>query len=117
MATTSGVMSVMLAALFAVLGAAKLLQWRWELADPSRLGYSVRAYRIVGALELAGAAGLVAGLFWRPLGVAAAFALVLLLIGAVVSHLRAGDGMKQIAPAVWVGAVAAATGVIAGMAM
>ncbi|QNP74353.1 DoxX family protein [Streptomyces roseirectus] len=36
------------------------------------LGMPVRLYRVVGALEVAGVAGLLTGLTWVPLGVAAA---------------------------------------------
>jgi hypothetical protein len=45
----------------------------------------------LAACELAGAAGLLAGLAWAPLGVAAAAGLVLYFVGAVVAHARVGD--------------------------
>jgi len=48
-------------------------------------------WRVIGALELAAAAGLVAGLFNPALGVAAAIGVSLLLAGAVVAHLRVDD--------------------------
>jgi hypothetical protein len=41
--------------------------------------------------EFAGAVGLLAGLVYRPLGIAAAIGVVLYFIGAVITHLRAGD--------------------------
>ena len=42
---------------------------------------------------------MLAGLIWPALGVAAALGLAVLLLGAVVSHLRAGDSLREISPA------------------
>ena len=47
--------------------------------------------RLIGFLELAGAGGLVAGIWLRPLAWAAAIGLIVLLLGATAYHLRAGD--------------------------
>ncbi len=55
-------------------------------------------YRLIGVAELAAAAGAVIGLWWHPLGVAAAAGMAL-LIGALITHCRAKDGGKEIAPA------------------
>jgi DoxX-like protein len=49
-------------------------------------------YRLIGAAELAAAAGVMIGLWWHPLGVAAAAGMALLLIGALITHRRAEDG-------------------------
>jgi hypothetical protein len=38
-------------------------------------------------------------LWWRPLGIAAAAGMTLLLLGAVITHRRAADGTKEMAPA------------------
>ncbi len=46
-------------------------------------------YRLIGVAELAAAAGVVIGLWWHPLGVAAAAGMALLLIGALITHRRA----------------------------
>lgn len=40
---------------------------------------------------LAGAAGLVAGLFWAPIGLAAAVGVVVYFLLAIAAHVRAGD--------------------------
>jgi DoxX-like family len=61
----------------------------------------------LAACELAGAAGLLAGIVWPPLGVAAGVALVIYFVGAVVSHLRVGD-VKGIGPAAFMLFAAAA---------
>ena len=39
----------------------------------------------------AGAVGLVLGIWWPPLGIAAGVGLVVYFVGAVVAHLRVGD--------------------------
>ena len=52
-------------------------------------------YRLIGVA----AAGVLIGLWWHPLGVAAAAGMALLLLGAVITHRRAADGRKETAPA------------------
>lgn len=52
----------------------------------------------LAACELAGAAGLLVGIVWPPLGVAAGVGLLIYFVGAVVSHVRVGD-VKGIGPA------------------
>ena len=44
--------------------------------------------------------GLMLGILWPPLGVAAGMGLVLYFVGAVVAHLRVGD-VKGIGPALF----------------
>jgi hypothetical protein len=55
-----------------------------------RLGVPRRLWQATGGLELAAAAGLLAGLAVAPLGVAAAAGVALLMAGAVIAHLRRG---------------------------
>jgi uncharacterized membrane protein YphA (DoxX/SURF4 family) len=111
------VMSILLAVLFLALGTTKALMVPFQTRMAEHLGVSTNLYRLVGALEVAAAAGLVIGLFWPPLGIAAAVGLVLLLIGAVGAHRRAGDGPKESVGAVWLGLVSAATAVVTVLAM
>jgi len=54
-------------------------------------------WRLIGSLELAGVAGALAGLAWAPIGVAAAIGLALLILGAIVSTLRASDSVADTA--------------------
>ena len=63
-------------------------------------GIPWRHYRLIGVAELAAAAGVLAGLWWHPLGVAAATGMAFLLVGALIAHRRAGDHAKEIALAV-----------------
>ena len=58
-------------------------------------------YRLIGVAELAAAAGVLTGLWWHPLGVAAAAGIALLLLGALIAHGRATDSGKEMAPALF----------------
>ncbi|RZQ66038.1 DoxX family protein [Amycolatopsis suaedae] len=110
------VMSLVLGALFLFVGLTKVLRQQRMVDSAEHLGFSVRAYQAIGALEIGATAGLVVGLFWRPLGIAAAAGLALLLIGAVIAHVRAGDEAKLYLPAAWLTIVSAATAVIGVLA-
>ncbi len=71
------------------------------------IGVPLNYFPVLAACELAGAAGVVLGIWRAPLGMAAGTGLVLYFAGAMVSHLRAGDA-KGIGPAVFMLALAAA---------
>jgi hypothetical protein len=71
------------------------------------VGVPMQYLPILAACELAGALGIVAGIWWPPLGVAAGIGLVVYFVGAVVSHIRVGD-VAGIGPAVFVLALASA---------
>ena len=69
--------------MFFALGSAKVLALAPMRARAAHLGFSTDAYRAIGALEIAGAAGVLLGLAVPPLGALAAVGLLLLLAGAV----------------------------------
>ena len=71
------------------------------------VGVPMEYLSLLAACEFAGALGIVAGIWWPPLGVAAGVGLVIYFIGAVVSHLRVGDA-AGIGPAVFVLALSSA---------
>jgi hypothetical protein len=48
---------------------------------------------------VAAGAGVLIGLWWHPLVVAAGAGMALLLIGALITHRRALDSAKEMAPA------------------
>jgi DoxX-like family len=70
-------------------------------------------YRLIGVAELAAAEGVLIGLWWHPLGLAAAAGMALLLLGALITHRRAADSSKETAPVLIALAVTAAYLVIA----
>lgn len=55
------------------------------------LGLPYGMLPFLGVALIAGAGGLVVGLWWGPLGIAAATGLTLYFSGAVATHLRVGD--------------------------
>ena len=93
--------SLLLAAACLVPGSAKLLAHPKMRKAAAHFRIPWPSYRLIGVAELAAAAGVLAGLWWHLLGVAAAAGMVFLLIGALLTHKRAGDGAKE-AAAAWI---------------
>ncbi|MFF4213152.1 DoxX family protein [Streptomyces sp. NPDC001796] len=89
----------LIALIFALLGVAKLLALGPMPEMAAHAGFSTRAYRVVGALELAGAVGVALGPAVPLCGGLAGIGLLLLLAGAVIMHVRKGDGPAKFAPA------------------
>ncbi len=90
-----------------LLAAACLLPAAGKLAGQPRMRQSAAhfgipwpRYRLIGVAELAAAAGILIGLWWHPLGLAAAAGMALLLLGAIITHRRAADSAQEVAPAV-----------------
>ena len=63
----------------------------WLLANMTRLGIPESWLPALGVLKAAGALGLLFGIAVPLIGVAAAAGLTLFFVGAVITHLRAGD--------------------------
>jgi len=70
------------------------------------IGVPLKYFSLLAACELAGGLGLVLGIWWSSIGVAAGIGLVLYFVAATVSHLRVGD-VKGIGPAAFMLALAA----------
>jgi len=62
------------------------------------VGVPLKYFPHLAACEFAGALGLVLGIWWPFLGMAAGIGLVVYFVGAIVSHVRVGD-VKGIGPA------------------
>jgi hypothetical protein len=103
--TTTIILATLLIVAFAVLGTAKLAAVPAMRSRAEHAGFSVAAYRRIGALEIAGVLGLLLGAAVPAMGALAAIGLLLLLGGAVLTHLRNGDGPKEMAPAIVLAAV------------
>jgi hypothetical protein len=73
------------------------------------VGVADRQIPILAALELLGALGLLVGIWWTPIGIAAAAGLSLYVLGAVLAHLRAKAPAKEALPALVLLLVAVAT--------
>jgi hypothetical protein len=75
------------------------------------LGIAPGPYRLIGALEVAGATGAVLGLALRPLGIASLTGLVLVALGACAAQVRLRNPASEALPAVL--ALVLATGALA----
>ena len=106
------IVTVLSAILFTFSSSIKLLGAPQSLAIRDHLGVTPVLWRVIGLLELAGVAGVLAGLAWMPIGVAAAIGLALLSVGAVAFHVRASDGFAKTAPAVIAILLALATAIL-----
>jgi uncharacterized membrane protein YbjE (DUF340 family) len=95
------VVSVLLAALLVVTAARKLSHRDAVVATYRRVGVPEERLNLLAALLLAGAAGLIAGLWWPPVGVAAAAALVAYFLLAIGAHVRARDAANTPTPVVF----------------
>jgi hypothetical protein len=101
-------LAAVLVVAFGLAGSAKLAAVPAMRARAEHVGLGVEAYRRIGALEILAVLGILVGAAVPVIGVLAATGLVLLLGGAVIAHLRNGDGIRELAPALVLGAVAVA---------
>ncbi|WIV57356.1 DoxX family protein [Amycolatopsis nalaikhensis] len=93
----------------AAVGLADLAKAKFVLATSAAVDVPPSWLPALGALKLAGAAGLTLGLLGVPLiGVAAAVGLVLFYVGAIVAHIRARKFATGVAPLFFLGLAAAA---------
>ncbi|MGW4330944.1 DoxX family protein [Nocardia sp. NPDC004573] len=91
---------MVLTALFTVFGAMKLAATKQMRDRAAHVGMSVATYRVIGAFEVAGAAGLVIGTVWWPVGLAAGIGFILLMVGAIATHVRVRDRIAEATPAI-----------------
>jgi uncharacterized membrane protein YphA (DoxX/SURF4 family) len=93
------VVTIVLAAMVAFSGLGKLRHDpKIERVIHEVCGVQLQYFPHLAACEFAGALGLVLGIWWPFLGMAAAIGLVVYFVGAIVSHLRVGD-VNGIGPA------------------
>ena len=97
------ILAALLIVAFATLGSAKLAAVPAMRTKAEHVGFSVAAYRRIGLLEILGVLGLLVGALLPVIGALAAAGLLLLLGGAMIAHLRSGDGPRELAPALVLG--------------
>ena len=101
------VLAALVTLIFALLGTAKILAVPPMRHLAGEVGFSVDAYRRLGVLEVAGAIGVAVGLAVPLLGGLAATGLLLLLAGALITHVRLGHRPQKYAPAIVCGLLVA----------
>jgi hypothetical protein len=109
------VVTIVLAAMAAFSGLGKLRR------DPKIVhvvhevvGMPLEYFPHLAACEIAGSLGLLVGIWWPILGLAAGIGLVVYFVGAIVSHVRVGD-LKGIGPAVFMLIISVAAVVLRAM--
>jgi hypothetical protein len=110
--TATVIVTALLALLFTFSSLIKLIGVRQSLAVRDHLGIKPMQWRAIGLFELAGVAGVLVGLAWAPIGMAAAAGLALLMLGAISFHVRASDNAAETAPAVIGLGLAVATAIL-----
>ena len=91
--------SLLLVAVCVFPAAGKLLGHPKMRESAVKFGIPWRRYRLIAVPELAAAAGVLVGLFWRPAGLVAAAGMTVLLIGALIAHRRVHDRIQDMLPA------------------
>ena len=94
------IVSALLAALLAFAAIRKLSHGPDVVQTYVRVGVPEDMLNYLAIILLAGAAGLILGLFWAPIGVAAASGVFCYFIVAVAFHMRANDGKNLPTPLV-----------------
>ena len=108
MYTLNVIVAVLLGVAFLMFGAGKLAGVKQMVEARQHLGLPSGLFKVIGALEVLGGAGVVIGLHEDlPLiGVLAALGLIGMTIGAAAYHQKAGDTIKEWLPAVVMGSLA-----------
>ena len=94
----STVVTLVLVGLLVFTAARKLSHRAVVVATYRRVGVPERRLNVLAMLLLAGAAGLVVGLWWPPLVLAAGIGLIGYFLLAVAAHLRARDARSLPTP-------------------
>jgi uncharacterized membrane protein YphA (DoxX/SURF4 family) len=93
----------------AISGIGKLRGMPQVMAMLHHVGLDDGQIRLLGLVELAGALGLLLGIWVPILGVLAAAGFTIYFIGAVIAHARVKDAFKDMAPAVLLAVIAIIT--------
>jgi hypothetical protein len=81
----------MLAPMLIASATGKLRHAKRQLATLDRVGVPVTLIPWLAVCEIAGAAGLVLGIAWIPLGIAASIGIIAYFVGAIAAHMRITD--------------------------
>jgi hypothetical protein len=101
------VLAALVTLIFMLLGTAKILAVAPMRQLAGEVGFSVDAYRRLGVLEVAGAIGVAVGPTVPLLGGLAATGLLLLLAGALITHVRFGHRPEKYASSIVCGLLVA----------
>ncbi|MQA07225.1 MAG: DoxX family protein [Pseudonocardiaceae bacterium] len=95
------IVSALLAALLVFSAGLKFSHREQIVQGYARVGVPEGRLNYLAVVLLAGAAGLIVGLVWTPIGIAAAIGVICYFIGAVGFHIRAHDTKNLPTPVVF----------------
>ncbi|MFF7755891.1 DoxX family protein [Streptomyces sp. NPDC007971] len=95
----SAALTCLIVLIFVLLGVAKIMALGPMPELAAHAGFTTASYRVIGALELAGANGVAIGPVLPVSGGLAGLGLLMLLAGAVTTHVRKGDRLPKLVPA------------------
>ncbi|MEU3272397.1 DoxX family protein [Saccharomonospora sp. NPDC006951] len=116
MSIVIGVLSLLLTMAFVGAGGARMAGVEPLRGYAAHLGLSRGGNRVVGAVELAAAAGLIIGFWIKPVALAASIGLVAMMVATVFRHVRSKDPIALASPAATLGVLAVANAVLLGLA-
>lgn len=86
------IVSIAIAALATMSGLMKIQQNEQVVAGiHGTIGVPLRYFPVLAGLEIVGAIGVIVGLWYAPIGIAAAAGLTAYFAGAIIAHIRVGD--------------------------
>jgi hypothetical protein len=91
MSLATAAVSVLLAVLMVYAAAMKLSHRPEVVASYERVGVPEERLNLLALVLVAGAAGLLLGLLWAPVGIAAAIAVAAYFLVAIAAHVRSHD--------------------------
>lgn len=94
------IFAIVFAAGLAMSGRGKLVKDERITKGLTAIGVPLSWFPFLAACEIAGALGLLVGIFLAPLGIAAAIGTILYFVGAIIFHVRGNDFKGLPAPAV-----------------
>jgi hypothetical protein len=98
MSTIAAVVTVLLSAILAFAAARKLTHREDVVATYAKVGVPEERLNLLAFVLLLGAAGLLLGLAWAPIGIAAAVGVAVYFVLAIAAHVRHDDATNLPTP-------------------
>jgi putative oxidoreductase len=91
MNTVAVILEILLGLLFIMSGFSKVAGVKMQVDSFTKLGYPQWFRVLIGLLQIIGAAGFIIGIWTQSIGAWAGIGIGIIMLGAVVTHIRAKD--------------------------